>query len=122
MEITVGKDKTALALAVTIPVTGSAGVLVCILVLIVYFYFMMYLGVRKRKINQILQVNVLVQAKLENRIAVTTALVTIVLILSFVPGVIVGTLATVYPVLGTRIAWRIADSFLFLNSLINHLI
>ena len=122
MEITVGKDKTVLALAVTIPVTGSAGVLVCILVLIVYFYFMMYLGVRKRKINQILQVNVLVQAKLENRIAVTTALVTIVLILSFVPGVIVGTLATVYPVLGIRIAWRIADSFLFLNSLINHLI
>ena len=122
MEITVGQDKTALALAVTILVTGSAGVLVWVLVLIVYFYIMMYLGVRKRKLNQILQVNVLVQAKLENRIAVTTALVTIILILSFVPGVIVGTLATVYPVLGTRIAWRIADSFLFLNSLVNPLI
>ena len=32
---------------------------------------------------------------------------------------IVGTLARVYPVLGTRIAWRISDSFLFLNSLVN---
>ena len=60
---------------------------------------MMYLGVRKRKLNQILQVNVLIQAKLENRIPVTTALVTIALILSFVPRVIVGTLGRVYPVL-----------------------
>ena len=122
MPIAVGKDKTALALAVTILVTGSACVLACILVLIVAFYIMIYLGVRKRKLNQILQVNVLIQAKLQNRIAMTTALVTIALILSFVPGVIVGILGRVYPVLRTRFAWRISDSFLYLNSLVNPLI
>ena len=119
MLIAVGQDKTVLALVITIFATGSAAVLVCILVLIVSFYIMIYLGVRKRKLNQILQVDVLVHAKLENRIALTTAFVTIALILSFVPTVIVGTLGRVYPVLGTRIAWRISDSFLFLNSLVN---
>ena len=122
MPTAVGKDKTALALAVTILVTGSASVLACILVLIVVFYIMIYLGVRKRKLNQILQVNVLIQAKLQNRIAMTTAFVTIALILSFVPGVIVGILGRVYPVLRTRFAWRISDSFLYLNSLVNPLI
>ena len=122
MPIAVAKDKTAQALAATILVTGSVSVLACFLVLIVAFYIMIYLGVRKRKLNQILQVNVLIQAKLENRIAMTTALVTIALILSFVPHVIVGTLGRVYPVLRTRFAWRISDSFLYLNSLVNPLI
>ena len=122
MLIAVGQDETVLALVITIFATGSAGILVCILVLIVSFYIMIYLGVRKRNLNQILQVDVLVQAKLENRIALTTAFVTIALILSFVPTVIVGALGRVYPVLGTRIAWRISDSFLFLNSLVNPLI
>ena len=68
MPIAVGKDKTALALAVTILVTGSACVLACILVLIVAFYIMIYLGVRKRKLNQILQVNVLIQARLQTEL------------------------------------------------------
>ena len=122
MPIAVAKDKTAQALAATILVTGSVSVLACFLVLIVAFYIMIYLGVRKRKLNQILQVNVLIQAKLENRIAMTTALVTIALILSFVPHLIVGTLGRVYPVLRTRFAWRISDSFLYLNSLVNPLI
>ena len=122
MLIAVGQDETVLALVITIFATGSAGILVCILVLIVSFYIMIYLGVRKRNLNQILQVDVLVQAKLENRIALTTAFVTIALILSFVPTVIVGALGRVYPVLGTRIAWRISDSFLFLNSLVNPII
>ena len=90
MPIAVGQGKTVLALVITIFATCSAGVLVCILVLIVAFYIMIYLVVRKRKLNQILQVDVLVQAKLENRIALTTAFVTIALILSSVATVIVG--------------------------------
>ena len=96
MPIAVGQGKTVLALVITIFATCSAGVLVCILVLIVAFYIMIYLVVRKRKLNQILQVDVLVQAKLENRIALTTAFVTIALILSSVPTVIVGTLGRVF--------------------------
>ena len=53
--------------------------------LVIYFYFMVYLGVRKRKLklSQIRQVSELVNAKLEQRVAVTTTLVTVTLILSF---------------------------------------
>ena len=54
--------------------------------LIVYFYVMVYLGVRKRKLSQIRQVSELVNAKHERRVAMTTALVTIAVILSFFPS------------------------------------
>ena len=83
---------------------------------------MIYLGVRKRKLNQIHQVKASIQAKLENRVAMTTAVVTIALILSFFPGVIVIILEKVYPALHTRFAWKLSDSLLFLNSLVNPLI
>ena len=53
------------------------------LALIIYFYVMVKLGVRKRKLSQIRQVSELVAEKLGHRIAMNTALVTIVLILSF---------------------------------------
>ena len=53
------------------------------LALIIYFYVMVKLGVRKRKLSQIRQVSELVDEKLGHRIAMNTALVTIVLILSF---------------------------------------
>ena len=52
----------------------------------------------------------------------TTAVVTIALILSFFPGVIVIILEKVYPALHTRFAWKLSDSLLFLNSLVNPLI
>ena len=104
LPIAVGQDKTVMDLALTIFATGNARCFSLYPGSDVSFYIMIYLGVRKRKLNQILQVDVLVQAKLENRIAPTTAFVTIALILSFVPTVIVGTLGRVYPLLGTRIA------------------
>ena len=53
------------------------------LALIIYFYVMVKLGVRKRKLSQIRQVSELMNEKLGHRVAMTTALVTIVLILSF---------------------------------------
>lgn len=87
-----------------------------------FFYIVIYLGVRKRKLNQIHQVKALIRAKLENRVAMTTAVVTIALILSFVPGVIVIILEDVYPALHTGFAWKLSDSLLFLNSLVNPLI
>ena len=51
--------------------------------LIIYFYVMVKLGVRKRKLSLIRQVSVLVNEKLGQRVAITTALVTIALILCF---------------------------------------
>ena len=53
------------------------------LALIIYFYVAVKLGVRKRKLSQIRQVSELMNEKLGHSVAMTTALVTITLILSF---------------------------------------
>ena len=96
--------------------------LISALSLIVYFYVMVYLGVRKRKVSQILQVSELVSVKQERRIAMTAAVVTITLILSFVPSILGGMLQGIYPVFRQRLAMRVADIFLYLNSVANPLI
>ena len=80
--------------------------------LIVYFYVMVYLGVRKRKLSQIRQVSELVNAKHERRVAMTTALVTIAVILSFFPRILSGILQGIYPVFRQRLAMRVEDTFL----------
>ena len=53
------------------------------LALIMYFHVTVKLGVRKRKLSQIRQVSELMNEKLGHSVAMTTALVTITLILSF---------------------------------------
>ena len=90
--------------------------------LIVYFYVMVYLGVRKRKVSQIRQVSELVKVRQERRIAMTAAVVTITLILSFMPSILGGMLQGIYPVFRQRLAMRVADIFLYLNSVANPLI
>ena len=92
------------------------------LCLIIYFYVMVYLGVRKRTFCQIRKVNELVNAKREHRVAMTTVLVTVALILSFFPIILGGILQGIYPVFRQRLAMRVADTFLYLNSLVNPLI
>ena len=90
--------------------------------LIVYFYVMVYLGVRKRKISQIRQVSELVKVKQERRIAMTAAVVTITLILSFLPSILGGMLQGIYLFFRQRLAMRVEDIFLYLNSVANPLI
>ena len=90
--------------------------------LIVYFYVMVYLGVRKRKLSQIRQVSDLVNAKLEQRVAVTTTLVTVALILSFFSNAVIGMLEGVYPVLRKRFVGDLKATFLYTNSVVNPLI
>ena len=98
-------------------------VLTClILALIVYFYVMVYLEIRKRKFNQILQVSVLVLLKTEYRVAKTTALVTAALFLSFVPVVSLPLMGIVFPVLRKMSAWRAVETLVLSNSLVNPLI
>ena len=92
------------------------------LCLIIYFYVMVYLGVRKRKLCQIRQVNGLVNAKREHRVAMTTVIVTVALILSFFPTILGGILQGIYPVFRQRLAVRVQDTFLHLNSVVNPLI
>ena len=63
---------------------ASIVALIC-LIAITYFYFMMYLGMRKRKINGISPVSALI--KLKSKIARTTASQTAALICSpFLPA------------------------------------
>ena len=90
--------------------------------LIIYFYVMMYLGVRKRKLSQIRQVSELVNAKLEQRVAVTTTLVTVALLLSFFSNAVIGMLEGVYPVLRKRFVLQLRDTLLYSNSVVNPLI
>ena len=93
-----------------------------ILALIVYFYAMLYLEIRKRKFNQILQVSVVVLLKTEYRVATTTALVTAALFLSFVPAVSLPLLGTFFPVLRKMSLWRVVETLVLSNSLVNPLI
>ena len=90
--------------------------------LIIYFYFMVYLGVRKRKLSQIRQVSDLVNAKLEQRVAVTTTLVTVALILSFFSNAVLSMLEGVYPVLRKSFVGDLKATLLYTNSVVNPLI
>ena len=90
--------------------------------LIIYFYVMVYLGVRKRKLSQIRRVSDLVNAKPEQRVAVTTTLVTVALILSFFSNAVIGMLEGVYPVLRKRFVVDLKATLLYTNSVVNPLI
>ena len=110
-------------LAVDILTIVISSVLVFMLALIVYFYVMMYLGVGKRKLSQIHQVrSVLVNATLEKKVAMTTALVTATTILSFLPITVVSVLGGFFPVFREFVAVRVAEALLYLNSVANPLI
>ena len=88
-------------------------------ILIVYFYIMVYLGVRKRKLNQISQVSSLVAAKLENKVAKTSFLITAALFISFLPAAVVGTLGNFFPAFRKNWAFRSAETLMQLTSIMN---
>ena len=87
------------------------------LIAIAYFYIMVYRGVRRRKINEISQVNALMQAKLESKVARTTGMLTATLILSFLPLIGLGTLGKVFSAFGTNLSFRLAEAVGLFNSL-----
>ena len=74
-------SENAMILAVAIFIIVLSVLVMSTLALIICFYVMVKLGVRKRKLSQIRQVSELVNEKLGQRVAMTTALVTIALIL-----------------------------------------
>ena len=93
------------------------------LIAIAYFYFMMYLGMRKRKINAIGQVNKdLINAKMESKIGRMTALLTAALICSFLLSIGITLLGTVYPVFTTNSLSRLMEALVQLNSLVSPLL
>lgn len=89
------------------------------LILLVYFYVMVYLGVRKRKVDEISQVTAVVKAKLESKVAKTTGLLTAVVIFSFVPMGVVLIFGNIFPFLRTNSVFRTMDTLSQLNSVLN---
>ena len=100
----------------------SSILIVFLLIAIVYFYLMVYLTVRKRELSQIQQVSVLVKAKLENRVAMTMALVTVALVISFIPMTVVFILGDYFQVFRGLLAWRVVETLVYLNSIASPLI
>ena len=95
---------------------------VAALILIIYFYVMVYLGVRKGNLSQISQVSDLVKAKLENKVAKTSAMITAALIFSFVPAAVVGILGKHFPLFRKNWVARPSGLLMHLNSVANPLI
>ena len=92
-----------------VPWTGA---LIC-LIAIAYFYIM----------NAISQVNdALINAKMESKIARTTALLTAALICLFLPSIGITLLGTVYPVFTTNSLSRLMEALVQLNSLVSPLL
>ena len=100
----------------------SSILILCLLIAIVYFYVMVYLSVRKRKLSQIQQVSVLVKVKLDNRVAMTMALVTVALVISFIPMTVVFILGDYFQVFRGLLAWRVVETLVYLNSIASPLI
>ena len=97
--------------------TGASIVMLICLIAIGYFYIMVYLGVRKRKINEFSQVSALINAKLESKTAKTTALLTAALICSFLPAIGVSLLGNFYPAANSL--FRLMEALVQLNSLVS---
>lgn len=100
--------------AVQIRKTVEAAVAFIWLIAIAYFYIMVYLGVRKRKINEISQVNALIKVKLESKVAKTTCLLTVGVNLSFLPGIGVIILPNT-----SSAFFRLEEALVQLNSLVS---
>ncbi|KAL9986477.1 hypothetical protein ACROYT_G000632 [Oculina patagonica] len=96
--------------------TGLVVVGIIFVILIFYFYIMVYLGVRKGKINKNNQVTALVKAKLESKVAKTTFMVTAVVLFSFAPWAVMWFFSV------TSSVFRSGETCVYLNSLINPII
>ena len=92
------------------------------LFLVAFFYRKVYLGIRNRKLNEISQVDVLMKAKLESRVAKTTGLLTAAMISSFIPTFVFTILVKVVPIFGTTAAHRFTQTLIQLNSTFNPLL
>jgi len=83
---------------------------------------MVYLGVRKRKTSEIIQVTVRVQAKLQSKVAMTTGLITLTLFVTTVLAFFCLGLSLIFPAFHTPLLFQILGTLLLLNSLINLLL
>ena len=92
------------------------------LFLIAFFYRKVYLVIRNRKLNEISQIDVLMKAKLEAKVAKTTGLLTAALISSFIPIFAFAILGNLVPLFRTNLSIRLTQLVMQLNSLFNPLL
>ena len=87
-----------------------------------YFYFMIFQEVRKRDRNQINQVAFLAKTRLESKVAKTTAMITVAIVLSFVPFISTAILVNIFPAFRTYPVYRFAETVVQFNSLVSPII
>ena len=83
-----------------------------------YFYIKIYIEVRKRKIDQITKATAMAQAILETKVAKTAASLTLALVISFVPGIIISSSQT----LRTSTSIRVSELIMQMGSVVNPLL
>ena len=89
---------------------------------IVCFYIMVYLGVCQQKTSELSQVTVHVQAKIQNKVATTTGLITLALLVTTVLAFFFLGLRILFPAFNTLMLFLISGTLLQSNSLINPLL
>ncbi|CAH3117997.1 unnamed protein product, partial [Pocillopora meandrina] len=84
-----------------------------------YFYAKVFLRVRKRKDNEMVSVNTMIQEKLEAKVAKTTGILTVILLVSFLPASATLTVGVMLPTLrvSSYVLWT--QLLAHLNSLLN---
>ena len=102
--------------------TGWVAVEAVCLFLVVFFYRKVYLGIRNRKLNEISEIDVLMRAKLESKVAKTTGLLTAAIISSFIPIFAFAILGNLVPLFRTNSFIRLAQLGTQFNSLFNPLL
>lgn len=89
------------------------------IVSMVYFYVKVYLGIRKRRISEISEVSILVKAKLESKVAKTTALLIADVIFSMSPAMVFYILGEVSPSINSFLDFRLLEAPFMLYSTAN---
>ena len=92
------------------------------LFLVAFFYRKVYIGICNRKLNEISQIDDLMKAKLESKVAKTTGLLSAMVISSFIPIFVMAVLGSVVPVFRSNAALRFTQILTQLTSLLNPLL
>ena len=101
-------------------ITTAVLVVFCSIV-IAFFYAMVYLELRKRNLSDIGQ-TISRRKILESKVAKTGGLVTVALVVSFVPGIMIAIFSELFPALRRSLLVRVPGLLFILPSLLNPLI
>ena len=87
--------------------------------LLAYFYIRVYFGMRKWEIEKIREVPCLIKAKLATKFAKTTAILTVVVLISFIPSLVFLLFGENFPAVRRSSFFRLSMMLAQLNSVFN---